>query len=624
MLKPGLISFIFLLFISSGSLVSAQSGTIMPVPVGNINPSLQTGRPFPSINTIIRSYQGNQRRTEDLTAIKEKASKNILTKKIYEMVIVPEDTAGVKNTGSDEYYRQFSGMRIRKIEVKRLNVFGADVDMPDLRQTGVQNILNKTHINTTEGIIRKNLIFEIGDTIAPISLSDNERILRDLSFIDDARIKVIPVSKNEADILVITKDIYSLGGDYSPSGLKKGNFSVFETNLFGIGHALGVEIPYDNSAADSPGFGAKYMVDNIASSFVNLELFFLNGIGTRSYGFDMSRKFISYNTKYAGGISIHNVSENVDRDIQKKPEHFNLQDYWIARSFLLNHESVTRLMIGARYTNNNVFARPLVLPDSWYALQNYNLVLGSVALSRQRFHKAVLIHDYGRAEDIPVGGMMKVTAGLENNEFKKRTYAGSEISFGNSLPHSGYLYVSTGLGAFINGHNTEQGILSAKFRYFSNLIPISKYLFRNFVGIDYTRGFDRNTDEHLKYYNDNGFSGFRNDSITGEQRFNINLESVLFSPVNIYGFRFAFFGFADFSSLSGTNQILSHGTTLSGMGLGIRIRNDNLIFHTFQIRIGFFPDKPAFSRVNNIVLSGEEPARFENFDPGPPSMIPYR
>ncbi|HEX2975950.1 MAG TPA: hypothetical protein VHO68_08425, partial [Bacteroidales bacterium] len=470
MLKRRLISFIFCLIVFSGGVVSSQSGTVISVPVSNVKPQLQPKQVLLPGN-IRPSSLSSPQKPENLGSIKEKASKNIVTRKIYEMVIVPVDTTVNKDMGSDESYRQFSGMRIRKIEIKRLNVFGADVDIPELKSTAAQNILNKTHVNTAERIIRKNLIFKTGDTLSPISLSDNERILRDLTFVYDARIRVVPVSENEADILVITKDIYSLGGDYSPSGLKKGNFSVFETNLFGIGHALGIEIPYDNSASDSPGFGAKYTVDNIASSFINMDLFYLNGIGTRSYGFDLNRKFISYNTKYAGGISIHNISENVDNDINKNPEHFNLQDYWLATSVLLNKESVTRLMIGARYTNNNVFTRPLVLPDTWYALQNYSLVLGSVALSKQRYHKAVLIHDYGRAEDIPQGGMMKVTAGLENNEFKRRTYAGSELSFGYSLPQSGYLYVSTGLGAFINRKKTEQGILTAKFKYFSNLIP---------------------------------------------------------------------------------------------------------------------------------------------------------
>ena len=131
-------------------------------------------------------------------------------------------------------------------------------------------------------------------------------------------------------------------------------------------------------------------------------------------------------------------------------------------------------------------------------------------------------------------------------------------------------------------------------------------MIRNFVYIDYTRGFDRYTDEFLVFNKDNGFSGFKNDSVSGTQRLSVSLESVLFSPVNLYGFRFAFFGFTDFSFLSGTNQIIGNGNALAGIGLGIRIRNDNLVFNTFQIRFGFFPNPPLYSRINNLTVSGEQ------------------
>jgi hypothetical protein len=142
--------------------------------------------------------------------------------------------------------------------------------------------------------------------------------------------------------------------------------------------------------------------------------------------------------------------------------------------------------------------------------------------------------------------------------------------------------------------------------------------------MDYTRGFDRYTNEFLVFDNDNGFSGFKNDSVNGSQRLSVSLESVLFSPVNLYGFRFAFFGFTDFSFLSGTNEIIGKGNTLSGIGLGIRIRNDNLVFNTFQVRFGFFPNPPSFSKINHIIVSGEQLLRPNNFDSGPPSIIPYR
>jgi hypothetical protein len=147
---------------------------------------------------------------------------------------------------------------------------------------------------------------------------------------------------------------------------------------------------------------------------------------------------------------------------------------------------------------------------------------------------------------------------------------------------------------------------------------------RNFVYLQYTRGFGRYSNEFLKFYTENGFSGFRNDSVNGTQRLSVSLESVLFSPINVYGFRFAFFGFTDFAFLSGTTENIGNGYALSSIGVGIRIRNDNLVFNTLQIRIGYFPNPPSYSNISPVTISGEQMLRPTNFEPGPPSIIPYR
>ena len=565
-------------------------------------------------------------------SLKARASKKMLTRKLYDFVIVKPVTPGTINNkrisgSSESSYISYSGMKIRKIEIKRLNVFGANINNPASGSPGkIENILNKTHFNTNENIIRKNLIFSEGDTISPLALSDNERILRQLSYIDDARIIVMPVSADEADIVVITKDVYSLGGSYSYKGLEKGSVSIFEKNILGMGHEFGVEMPFDNKKINSPGFGVHYLIDNIEKSFVDLNIYYLNGLGEKTYGLSLSRKLVSSTTKYTGGISVRQMYTTVDLDtlIVPAPLKYNLQDYWLARYFLLNKASVTRIVIGARYVNNNVFAKPLILPNTYYSLQKYRIFLGSAALSIQKYYKTNLIYSYGRTEDIPYGGLFKVTVGKEINEFKKRSYLGAEISLGNSSKRLGYFYTSAGLATFINSHRTEQGILSLKMKYFSNLITFGRNRIRNFVDIDFTRGFDRNRDERLIYYKDNGFSGIRNDSVNGSQRLTLSLESVVFSPVNLYGFRFAFFGFADFSSLAGSYRIFANGTPLSGLGLGIRIRNDNLVFNTFQLRLGFFPNPPQYSKINYLTTSGEQLLRPDNFESGPPSIIPYR
>lgn len=566
-------------------------------------------------------------------SLKVRASKNMLIKKIYDFVIVsPNPIVKKQITGlSEAGYISYSGKKIRNIQIQRLSVFGANINNPNAADPKkIEKLLNTTHSNTNESIIRKNLLFTAGDTISPLTLSDNERILRQLSYIDDARIIVIPVNDDEADILVLTKDVYSLGGSYTYNGLKKGSLSLFEKNIFGMGHEFGLEMPFDSKASNSPGFGVHYMVDNIGKAFLNLNLFYLNGLGDKTYGFSLSRKLVSSSTKYAGGISVKQMYTSEDLNhtlLVPEPLKYNLQDYWLSRSFLINRERVSRIIIGARYKNNNVFERPFILPDSYYYLQKYKMYLGSAAFSVQKYYKTNLIYGYGRTEDIPYGGLLKITAGREFNEFnefRKRTYLGAEIAFGRSSKDLGYFYTSAGLASFLDDIQTKQGLLSLNLKYFSNLIALGNHKIRNFVYFDYTRGFDRNTDEFLVFNSDNGFSGFKNDSVSGTQRLSVSLESVLFSPLNLYGFRFAFYGFADFSFLSGTNEIIGNGYALSSIGLGIRFRNDNLVFNTFQLRFGFFPNPPLYSKINHLTASGEQLLRPNNFDSGPPSIIPYR
>ncbi|MFH0842714.1 MAG: hypothetical protein V1903_08850 [Bacteroidota bacterium] len=571
---------------------------------------------------------GYDRTPQFYDSLKVKASRKLITKKLYDYLIVSHEPSGKKEiTGSSEAgYLVYSGKSIRHIDVRRLPVFGSNLSVPlSNNPNSLEKLLNATHINTNESIIRKNLLFSEGDTLSPLVISDNERILRQLSYIDDARIIAVPVSEEEVDIVVVTKDIYSLGAAFRYGSMTKGSASLFEKNIFGMGHEFGVNLRYDSDLPGSPGFGFEYNIDNIVRSFVNLDLYYFDGLGEKTYGFNIKRNLFSATTKYAFGISVRKMYTTEDLDTLPVPEplKYNLQDYWLSRSFLIDKESVIRLILGARFTNNDVWNHPFILPESYQHLQKYNMLLGSVALSSQKFYKTNLIYGYGRTEDVPYGGILTLTAGKENSEFKQRVYAGARISFGQSVKNLGYFYTTAGAAAFLNDGITEQGLLLFRTTFISNLLYAGRYRIRNFVKADYTRGFDRYLDEDLTFNREDGFTGFRNDSVGGRQRLAVNLESVLFSPVNLYGFRFAFFGFADMGFLFGTNEFVQQGEILSSIGFGIRVRNDNLVFNTLQVRIGYFPHLPDYSRVNYILVSGEQLLRPENFEPGPPSLLPY-
>jgi hypothetical protein len=629
---------LILLLVSVSALASSssQQDTIIKVVRGSVI-RINDIRTFVVSDTIIHipstltkvDYTGSDRTLVFYDSLKSKSSKSRLAKALFGLVIIMPDTMDTKKiiNSSDKIFREFTGMKIKKITIQRLDVFGADVDNPgQYTSKSTERLLNATHINTSERIILKNLLFSEGDTVSPLVLTDNERILRQLPFIDDARIMVIPIAPGEAEVLVITKDVYSLGGDFTYRGLNKGSVWLFDKNIFGLGHELKIEIPYSGNNPDSPGIGVGYIMNNISKSFINLNLNYYNALGKRTYGFAIQRDLISSGTKYGGGIAIRQMYTTEDLDTLPVPEplKYNYQDYWLQRSFMIDRSTVTRIITGIRFINDNIYKRPDIDPESYYSLQKKTLFLGSVAYSRQKYFKTTLLYSYGRTEDVPYGSLFRLTAGVENNEFKKRLYLAPEASFGTALANLGYMGFYGGFGTFMRSGRHEQGVLSLKLLFYSNLMNIGNQRVRNFLTIDYSRGYNRYSDEFLNIPHDNGFTGFRNDSIKGGQRIRVGLESVIFNPVNFYGFRFAFFGFANVAFLAGTNQIISNGYTVPGFGMGIRIRNDNMVFKTFQIRIGYYPSPPEYSDIKYLIISGEQLLRPRNFEPGPPALVPYR
>jgi len=571
----------------------------------------------------------NEKTIAFYSSLKSKAEKSKITKALYDLVIVAPDTSETKiiNRKSDENFLDYSGLKIRNINIKQIDVFGGNIYNPAAFEPNrLEKFLNSTHFNTREQILRKYLLFNEGDTISPLSLTDNERIIRQLPFIDDARIIVVPVSESDADILVVTKDVYSLGGDFSYHGISKGSVWVYDKNIFGMGHEFEIEIPYSSTSKDSPGIGLNYNINNIRKSFINLNLNYYNGLGKKSFGFSLHRPLLSSETKYAYGITINNTSTTEDLDTMPVPEplKYNFQDYWLQRSFMIDRRSVSRIIAGLRYINNNVYRKPEILPDSYYELQKYRLYLGSLSFSMQKFYKTNLLYSYGRTEDIPYGALLNITSGIEQNEFKKRVYLGTDASFGFSSSDLGYFHISGGVGTFLNSGKTEQGVLTTDIKYFSNLITSGRFKIRNFITISYIKGFDRYHDEYIKPLKENAFSSFSNDSLKGLERFKLSIETVLFHPLNFYGFRFAFFGFAEAVNISGIDTFAGTNAFLSSIGVGLRIRNDNLVFKTFQLRLGYYPSLPNYSEADNLIISGEQLLRPRTFDPSPPYIARFR
>jgi|WetSurMetagenome_2_1015567.scaffolds.fasta_scaffold67607_2 hypothetical protein len=561
--------------------------------------------------------------------LRVRTEKNKITRLIYDFLVVNEDMK-VKvrdRMSSTKPFDQYEGMIIRNIQIVRLNAFGTDVDDPLYdNPTNTEHLLNASYIKTRHFVLQKYLLFKEGDVISPLVLSDNERFLRNITLVEDARIIVVPVSEKEADIMVVIRESYPLGFSASFKRLNYGNVTMFDKNFLGLGHELDINFPFDYKDYPMPGIGASYSIKNIFHSFSNLTLEMNDGIGTTKAGITLLKPFVSSETKYSWSANLSRVYTTEYLGVKLDTSlRYTFQDYWIARSFMLDKKSVTRFIVTMRHINNNVFHRPVITSNSYYPWQKYKLFIGSMAVSSQKFYNTSLIYSYGRTEDIPYGYLLQADGGIEFNEFKRRTYAGFEAAYGNLFNRFGYLYLATGVSTFYYKSSTEQGLFQAKLEYFSPLIRIGEYKMRSFINIYFIHGFNRNTDEFLYFNSSSLVRGFINDSIRGDKRLIISYEPVLFSPNTRYGFRFAFFSFFDTGVMyHNASTIGKNVVEVYSFGLGVRIRNDQLLFNTIQIRLGFYPVLPEYTRARWVDINSIGRLKPPDFDPGPPVVFPYK
>ncbi|MEO6684024.1 MAG: hypothetical protein ABIN48_14465 [Ginsengibacter sp.] len=115
---------------------------------------------------------------------------------------------------NDQHFEKYEGLIIRDIVIKRLSFGINSADTTQMRTSTFIDLANQVHHLTKTKVIQRNLLFKEGDPIRPFLLADNARFLRQLPYLQDADIIVKKVSSHSdsADILVVVKDVFSLGG----------------------------------------------------------------------------------------------------------------------------------------------------------------------------------------------------------------------------------------------------------------------------------------------------------------------------------------------------------------------------------------------------------------------------
>ncbi len=574
-------------------------------------------------------------------SLEVKASKKRWTRELHNIVItsprIPDTQDTMLTMLSADPYLTYGGKVIGNIRLTKLEPFGPSIfDTSRIAGSKFEKFGNNMHRVTHDRVIKNHLLFKIGDLIDPNEISDNERIIRELPFIEDVRIYLEETSpgSDTVDIRVVTKDAFSIGAGGQVNDFDVGQLDIFESNLFGLGHELHAVFYWDGEKSPWLGHELYYIMHNLGGSFIKSTLRYQQVFNTESYQLGFDRRFVTPNTKWAGALDLERTrtfrniefEDSISTDV---PVKFNIYDAWLGRAFYLrSRRNATKnrlnFVVSTRLYWNQYIERPKVDEHNFYLYQNRIGWLSSLAISSQSYFRSNLILDFGRTEDIPQGILFSITGGLERNEFNTRLYAGFSLSQGRYLGNFGYLYNKLEMGGFfIKEDFVEQGVINFRTNYFTPLFVINRFKFRHFISLNYVQGINRFEDEYIGIGDDHDIYGFRYGLPLGTKKIFLNYEADAFTPFYLYGFRFVFFGFMDFGLIGPDAKKLHDGPFYSGFGLGARIRNERLVFPTISIRLGYYPNHPEKDIPLFLHFSGEGRLNINNFNVTRPEVAPF-
>ncbi|MCA6433093.1 MAG: hypothetical protein IM574_05725, partial [Cytophagales bacterium] len=220
----------------------------------------------------------------------------------------PNDT--IKNEWSSSNFEGYANKIVRKIEIDFIGLDRSVYDTTKRVNRTVSRIANSLHTQTKENVIRNHLFVYKNKPLNPFLLADNERFLRSLDFILDARMVVTPIEGTDSvDIMVITRDVFSLGGSLGGSPTAP-EFSLYDANLAGGGQRFQFSGKLDPGRDPRFGYSLQYQKSSLLGSLANLEMAYTelnNGVSLGSeneyaYYVRLHRPLVSPYSRLAGGI----------------------------------------------------------------------------------------------------------------------------------------------------------------------------------------------------------------------------------------------------------------------------------------------------------------------------------
>ena len=612
-----------------------QAQTAVPDSLGNRQRTDSSKNAAGKVQTL---NDADSKSANTYRKLEQQASKRKLTRQLYSMLVsspdAPNSSAAPQTI--DEEYRQYEGKTIRDVKIKVLSPFGTDISKPDSAvKTGwIDNAANKLHVNTKYYKIRDILPFRKGETVNPLSIAEAETSLRNTGFVNDARIRIdsVPYS-GEVDITVTVRDLWSVGFEVKDFSTSKMDINIFDQNFLGLGNNAYIRGIYRPESNRKFGYGFGYRYNNLLTSYTNLGGYYHDEIIGKSFEIAAERP-LKTNISLFGRIAYSQSATELKHAVWDSITPTYIDNFSAAAGYafdVFDRRDGNRLVFAAGYFEKNPEYRGVDYgADSliYHHITN-RIALAQISLYRQKYYRERLINAFGIIENIAYGYSVSVQAGYNHwtSLERKGLYASLNVSASKRFGF-GNFFVQGAVASHFDRQSAYEGALNFQLRYFSPLMRLgeTQLRFRYFLNANYSKRLNPVPElrNYLYFSQMSAMNiGYVNSIARGMEILKFNLENNMFTPWNVLGFKFILYSFFDLGWIRNQNApLVSSDNLYWGLGAGLRVRNDLLVFRTIEIKLGWYPRLNQSGFDNFVNFSSSTPSVSPDFVPKYPGEIP--
>jgi len=529
------------------------------------------------------------------------AKKKKFTYQLYKAAFNLPDTAKKskrKHVEKADNFERYGGRIVRNIIIETLDPFGYKArDTSAIPHSLLQKGGNLLHNKSSPFTVKNQLLIKKGKPLDPLQLKESERLVRQAKYVRDVVVTVKPVGEDSVDVYFREQDLWAIG--MGVEVLRNSSTILFrDKNFAGLSHELETYWYHYNDPEENI-VEAKYTIPYFRNTFMTATGYFSTDKRESLNGISINRPFYSTLTKWAWGVDylyngITNSTVVLDAPPVSFPIRYNDIDLWLGRAFPLSiSNSVearsTKFITAARVLNRIYTQKLPSYIDTSNIYFNSRLYLGVIGISNRTYYRDYYIFRYGVPEDVPAGRITEILFGYEEGLRTGRIYAGALTGFGNYFHHFGYLSLVGGYGTYFRNGTPEQSVITGSLIYFSNLLELKRWRIRQFVKMQSVYGLNRKSGESININDRNGIRGFDDPTLMGTNKFLLTLQTQLYLPYSVLGFRFAPFTYCSLGMLGSESSPFYENRIYQGYGIGLLIKNELLTTSTFQVSIGIYP-----------------------------------